>query len=59
MDGYWPLLATENTRAWTARTGMALALRLTVAGGPVDEAEDIFGDALGVIFEDDTMNLRR
>lgn len=38
---------------------MALALRLTLAGGPAEEPEDFFGDALGVIFEDDTMNLRR
>lgn len=38
---------------------MALALRLTPAGGPAEEPEDFFGDSLGVVFQDDTMNLRR
>lgn len=42
----------------TTRTVMALALRLTPAAGPAHEPEDFFGDALGVVFEDDTMNLR-
>lgn len=38
---------------------MALALRLSRAGDPATDPEDFFGDSLGVVFEDDTLNLRR
>lgn len=38
---------------------MALALRLSPAGDPATDPEDFFGDSLGVVFEDDTLNLRR
>lgn len=38
---------------------MSLALRLTPAGGPAEDPEDFFGDSLGVVFRDDTLNLRK
>ncbi|PSS02515.1 nicotinamide N-methyltransferase [Coniella lustricola] len=36
---------------------MSLALRLTPAAGPTEDPEDFFGDSLGVVFQDDTLNL--
>lgn len=49
---------TGTRWAWT-ETAMTLALRLTPAGDPATDPEDFFGDSLGVVFEDDTLNLRR